>query len=161
MNSGRSKPENAHLKQIRSVMKLQNHLTLLNTIAFDQNNNCSPHYNWHHEQPIPRNRTISQLPTIPLQPESIREVHNQSCAVKPYALQFFHNWESPYKPPRTNPGDATRNSLFTAEEIFRRQQSITETISNRDVYVNQRFNDTEELALNSMNVSRILFTLEE
>ena len=47
VNSGRSKPENAYLKQSRSVIKLQNHLTLLNTIASDQNNNCSQHHNWH------------------------------------------------------------------------------------------------------------------
>ena len=52
VNAGRSKPENAHLKQIRSVMKLQNHLTLLNTIASDQNNNCSPHHNWHQRSPF-------------------------------------------------------------------------------------------------------------
>ena len=45
--------------------------------------------------------------------------------------------------------------------MFRRRQSVTETISNRDVYVNQRFYDTEELVLHSMNVSIILFTLEE
>jgi hypothetical protein len=45
INCGRSKPENAQLKQSRSVMKLQNHLTLLNTIASDQNNNCGQHHN--------------------------------------------------------------------------------------------------------------------
>ena len=52
INSGRSKPENAYLKQIRSVMKLRNRLTLLNIIASDQNNNCSPHHNWHQMNPF-------------------------------------------------------------------------------------------------------------
>ena len=149
INFGRSKPENVHLKQIRSAMKLQNHLTLLNTITFDHNNNCSAHHNWHQRDPFQETERWD---------DSIREVHNHSWAVKRYAPQYSHNRESPWTTEEQS-RRRIRNSLFTAEEMFQRGQSITETISDRDECINEQLNDNGELVLNSMNVSRIFFTL--